>query len=324
MKSFKSLQRYRSLRKQERRIQLDYEKQSNNTFGNCTLYNWWEDHDVYLWFVRRYQDLLEDADKKISFCSVFGKREVLAKVNGIKVFYSGENVHRAPYDEYADYLLIDKTTSLGLGFDCFEDARYVRFPLWILYMFKPTSSREDVVDRCDELRYPDVSGKTRFCSMVASHDFDDIRGQMVQRIKAIDAVSCGGKYLHNDDSLKTDYNDNKIRYLKSFYFNICPENSNCCGYVTEKLFEAISSGCIPIYWGSFNAPEPRILNPEAILFWNKDKYNNAVVQRIEQLISTPCELNELLHLPRLQKGAEDVVWEMFEKLDSVIIKLLKA
>ena len=318
------LQQYRRLLKHEGRVKLDFEKQSKNIIGRRTLYNWWVDNEVYIWFVRRYQDLLKDADKKINFCSVFGGREVLAKVNGIKVFFSGENVHRAPYDEYADHLLTDKTTSLGLGFDCFEDDRYVRFPLWILYMFKPTSSREDVVDRCNELRCPDASGKTRFCSMVASHDPNELRKSIVDRLNVLKSVSCAGKYLHNDDSLKNEYNDNKIQYLKSFYFNICPENSNCCGYVTEKLFEAISAGCIPIYWGSFNAPEPRILNSEAILFWNKDKDNNAVVQRIEQLISTPCELNELLHLPRLQKGAEDVVWEMFEKLDSVIIKLLKA
>lgn len=323
MDLLKTLHSFSRFVKQEKRVKLDYKKQSENTVGNFTLYNWWPD-EASSWFVLRYQDLIKETNKKINLCSVFGQKEVLNNVAGIKVFFSGENIHRIPYDVYSDYLLADKTTSLGLGFDCFEDARYVRFPLWILYMFKPTSSREDIIERCKELRYPEVSGKTRFCSMVASHDFNEIRKNIVEDLNAIERVSCGGKYLHNDDSLKTEYNDNKIQYLKSFYFNICPENSNCCGYVTEKLFEAISAGCLPIYWGSFNAPEPRILNPEAILFWNKDKDNNAVVQRIERLISSPHELNELLHLPRLQKEAEDVVWEMFEKLDSAIVQLLKA
>ena len=159
--------------------------------------------------------------------------------------------------------------------------------------------------------------------MVASHDPNELRKTIVDRLNAVERVSCAGKYLHNDDSLKNEFNDNKIKYLKSFYFNICPENSNSCGYVTEKLFEAIYAGCIPIYWGSFNAPEPLILNSEAILFWKKDEDNNAVVHRIEHLISCPDELNGLLHLPRLQKGAEDVICEMFEKLDSAIIQLLK-
>ena len=307
--------------KSDKRAFDDYNKQYGNQHYNIALYNWWEKGTCF-WFAQRYNKYVENVEKKINFCSLFGNRQVLNYVTGIKVFFSGENVHRAPYDEYADYLLTDKTISLGLGFDFFEDFRYVRFPLWILYMFKPTSSRKDVIERCKELRYPDVSGKSRFCSMVASHDFNEIRKKMVDGLRVVESVSCAGRYLHNDDSLKNEYNDNKINYLKDFYFNICPENSNSYGYVTEKLFEAISAGCVPVYWGSYNSPEPMILNSEAILFWDMDKDNDGLLHRVEGLYSSPDQLNDFLHLPRLKEGAEDVVWEMFQKLDTAIAKLL--
>lgn len=322
MDVLKTIHAYSHFRKQIMRMKLDYEKQSKNAFGSVTLYNWWQD-GAYLWFVLRYQELIYKTNKKINFCSVFGYKEMLANVTSGKVFFSGENLHRAPYDVYADYLLTDPNTDLGLGFDYFDDARYMRFPLWILYMFSPTSSRDDIVKRCNELRYPSTDGKVRYCSMVASHDFNDIRKNMVDGLSAIDSVSCAGKYLHNDESLKNEFSDNKINYLKGFYFNICPENSNSYGYVTEKLFEAVSAGCIPVYWGSYNNPEPLIVNQEAVLFWNKDGDNDDVVRQVERLYSHPNELNDFLRQPRLLDGAEDVIWDMFEKLDAAISRLIK-
>lgn len=318
-----SIHLYRHLVKSDRRTIKDLNKQSLNVYGHTTLFNWWGS-GAYLWFTQRYHEKLEAAGKHLNLCSVFGNRDVVEHVSGIKVFFSGENLRNSPYDEYSDYLLRDKSTCLGLGFDYFENDRYLRFPLWLLYMFKPTSTRQDIIDRCRDLRYPEVSGKSRFCSMVASHDWNGIRKVMVDELKNIDTVSCPGKYLHNDDSLVSLFNDDKIEYLKQFFFNICPENSNCAGYVTEKVFEAISAGCIPVYWGDYNHPEPSILNEEAILFWQKDKDNQALIQKISELFSSPEEMDRFLHLPRLKEGAEVVVWEMFEALDSAIDSILKA
>lgn len=322
MDLFDSLHLYRHIVKEDRRTIKDYDKQSSNMHGRSCLYNWWRS-GAYLWFTKRYNDILEATGKNISFCSVFGNRKVLDHVTGIKVFFSGENVHCAPYDEYSDYLLRDKTTDLSLGFEYFEDNRYLRFPLWLLYMFDATSTREDIVSRCNALRYPTISEKSRFCGMIASHDPNGLRKVIVDAVDELSPVSCAGKYLHNDDSLKTQFDDNKIDYLSRFFFNICPENSNSSGYVTEKLFEAISAGCIPVYWGSYNHPEPQIINSEAVLFWEKNKDNQDVLRRIDHLFSNPSEMDEFLHMPRLLEGAEDVVWRMFQDLDSAVTRILE-
>ena len=321
MLSLDSIHKYRHIEKSRKRALADYERQSQKRYGLFTLYNWWSS-GTYLWFIQRYKDIVKGHGSNINFCSVFGDRNVLDLLSGIKIFFSGENVHNAPYDVYSDYLLKDQSTDLSLGFEYFEDKRYLRFPLWILYMFEPCSTRTDIIKRCEELRNPVISDKSMFCSMIASHDPNGLRRIIVNDINSIASVSCAGKFLHNDDSLKTLYADSKKEYLKRFSFNICPENSNSYGYVTEKLFEAFDSGCVPIYWGSFNNPEPSIINKDAILFWDKDNNNDALLQKIEQLYASPKELNDFLHIPRLVEGAEDIICEMFDKLDSAIIPLI--
>lgn len=42
----------------------------------------------------------------------------------------------------------------------------------------------------------------------------------------------------------------KYSILNNYTFNICFENCIYPDYVTEKLFDAIISGCVPIYWGA--------------------------------------------------------------------------
>jgi len=44
----------------------------------------------------------------------------------------------------------------------------------------------------------------------------------------------------------------KMATLKNFRFNICLENTNWPFYCTEKLWDAIRGGCLPIYWGEGN------------------------------------------------------------------------
>lgn len=308
--------------KKELRNYNSFKVQSSNSFGSSVFYNWWEEQSIP-WFAQRYQSLLEENNRVINFCSLFGEREVLEHISGLKVFFSGENVHNQPFSKYSDYLLNEPSTNLGLGFDYFENERYLRFPLWLIFMFKPTSTREDVILRCKELRYPDISRKTRFCSMVSSHDPNGYRKGIVDSLNSISHVSCAGKYLHNDDALKDEFKDNKIEYLKEFYFNICPENSNSSGYVTEKLFQAVASGCIPVYSGSYNSPEPHIFNHDAILFWDLKSDNQDLIRRIDRLYSSPKDMEEFLQMPRLKDDAEDVIWEMLNSLDTKIIELLK-
>lgn len=48
----------------------------------------------------------------------------------------------------------------------------------------------------------------------------------------------------------------KLEVLQNYKFSICYENAkDIKGYITEKIFDSMSAGCIPIYWGAPNISE---------------------------------------------------------------------
>ncbi|MFI5334248.1 MAG: glycosyltransferase family 10 domain-containing protein [Chlamydiales bacterium] len=48
----------------------------------------------------------------------------------------------------------------------------------------------------------------------------------------------------------------KIDAMKSYRFCICYENiEGKKGYITEKIFDAFSAGCVPVYWGASNVEQ---------------------------------------------------------------------
>lgn len=50
--------------------------------------------------------------------------------------------------------------------------------------------------------------------------------------------------------------EDKNLILKNYRFCICYENiKNVKGYITEKILDCLSAGCIPIYWGASNVKE---------------------------------------------------------------------
>jgi hypothetical protein len=63
----------------------------------------------------------------------------------------------------------------------------------------------------------------------------------------------------------------KHETLRKYRFSICYENmKDMPGYITEKIFDSFSAGCIPIYWGASNITE---LIPSNC-FIDKRKYVN--------------------------------------------------
>lgn len=58
--------------------------------------------------------------------------------------------------------------------------------------------------------------------------------------------------------------DEKVKWLRQYRFNMCGENSVEPGYVTEKIFECLEAGCIPIYYGPKDI-EPTMINPNIII-----------------------------------------------------------
>ena len=289
------------------------------------FYNCWEqaNEDMY-WqqFINARHLLDSHPEKRVAIYSVFGPRSIIGKTQAdVKIFYTAENLKRLNFAEYTDHCLSDSSIDLAMGFEVFEDPRYVRFPLWMDYMFSADSTEDDIRRICAKLRYPEIGARQKFCCMVASNSADGLRDEMFNKISQIARIDSSGRYLHNDDTLVTECRDNKVEYLKRYLFNICPENTAAYGYVTEKLFESISVGCIPIYWGAEIADKD-IVNEDAVIFWDRQTGGEKALQKLSELYSNPKRLDEFVHQPRLTDDAETLIINKYKEIESKLKMLI--
>ena len=293
---------------------------------NVRFYNFWEQDNPDMWLYQFIQSrkILDGKDKRICFYSTFGPRSFIDRTKGdVNVFFTGENLKTGRHHQlYSDHFLNDPSINLAIGFEYFDDSKYFRFPLWMMYIFDPASNDDAIIKRCQDLRHPLHGRHQKFACMISRVDVLGIRKAICEQLSNIQRVDCAGKVMHNCDDLWKVYADDKSRFISEYKFNICPENSNCAGYVTEKVFQAIDAGCIPIYWGSYNNPEPEVLNPDAIVFWEKDGDNAGAIDLVARLEASPDMYEEFMHQPRLKEGAEEYVLEQLHSLDKRIRELL--
>ena len=194
----------------------------------------------------------------------------------------------------------------------------MRFPLWIMWLFPPDVDYAYIKEWCEQINHPtNVSyGDRKFCAFLCSHD-DIGRREVYEQLSTIGRVDCDGRLFHNNDDLKSKYNDDKLRYLRNYRFNLCPENSSSKGYVTEKIFEAIASGCVPIYTGNDGCPpEPDIINSDAIVYIDMLGDNAKVLKTIQSLNNDRDTYMEFAAQPRLKQDAADKIWSYIQDLES--------
>ncbi len=256
----------------------------------------------------------------------------------IKLFYTIENVH-VPYSRFQeceDLFLDDKSLSLSLGFDYLEHDKYLRFPYWLMAHFKPTVTYQEVQQWCDDVNnfsLQDVREKS--CAFICRYDYFGDRTYLANMVNKVLPLNFPSLFMHNDDDLQQKFKDNKHEYLKQFKFNLCPENSSNEGYVTEKIFDAIAAGCVPIYWGNGGGKiESDIVNNEAVIFLkhrtlDRDLYtvdpltlpqedNSDILKQLLFLNENHKAYVEFASQPRLLPGAADVIYGYFESLENKI------
>lgn len=62
----------------------------------------------------------------------------------------------------------------------------------------------------------------------------------------------------------------KSETLPHYKFSICIENVRLDGYITEKIFDSMIAGCVPVYWG---APNVKQFIPDTC-FIDRDKFQS--------------------------------------------------
>ena len=205
-----------------------------------------------------------------------------------------------------------------MGFDYLNDPKYIRFPLWIIYLFPPEANESQISNIINHINLSKATDDIQ-CALIASHDEFNSRMPIYNSLKNILKICCPGKLKHNSNLLWEEFDDDKVKFLSHCKFNICPENTNCTGYVTEKLFEAFDSGSIPIYWGSNNNPEPGLINKRSIIFWNYG--DGEAIKHIQLLANDKNAWEDFMLQEKFSRLAAEYIIERYSLLDSMIMKL---
>ena len=296
-------------------------------------HNFWPQDPEKVWFTY-FLEYYKLTKKDIHFCSVYDKRQYLNNVPHPRIYFSGENVHSHPLMpqlaiEYKNHCI--DVMDLSMGYDELEADNYFRFPLWILYFtavkerFLPFSKFNYIKQAVDFQNNINnrVNIRKKFAAQISRHDANGIRAYLVNALNQLETVECAGRCLNNTDELQTKYQDDKIEYLRQFRFNICPENASEIGYVTEKPFEAIQAGCIPIYWGNRDLPpEPEVLNLNALIQLKLDNPQPAF-ELISELYNSPAAYHEFIEQKPFKPEAAEWIWEKLSEFKIRLKEILR-
>lgn len=269
---------------------------------------------------------------KFCFCSVDGKRPKFDKNDErIKIFYTIENLEQIiKHDKciidksanifrwlayakkhYSDYMVNDVDVSL-----CFKNLNhdnYIKFPYWLITLFPPdvtyTKIKETVYTISKSKNYAE---KEAIC--INRHDVFGQRKKICDDLSELLSITYAGKWRNNTDELWNKFNNDKYSYMRLFKFNICPENMDAVDYCTEKIFDALRCGCIPIYAGCLNNPEPEIINKDFVILWDLDGDNTEQLKLVKRLNTDNEFYKKFVNQPKLKPDAANYIAEYFENL----------
>lgn len=301
--------------------------------------------DIYInwmagnWLVNFIDYHFPNRKGNLIFISVDGMKTDLSVIKGKKIFFSGENLepvinHKNIKNDYLnfryywfnfrkniykDYLINEVNVSIGCGKKNSEN--YLRFPLWLMYLFSYSSNYNDIKVKISEINNMKNKG-LKECVCINRHDLFGVRTKICGDVKDTINITYAGKWRNNTDELWNRYNDDKCKYMNLFKFNICPENMDAADYCTEKIFDALRCGCIPIYAGCLNNPEPEIINKDFVILWDLDGDNTEQLKLVKRLNTDNEFYKKFVNQPKLKPDAADYIAEYFENLKQKLRELI--
>ncbi len=197
-----------------------------------------------------------------------------------KVFFSREPT--AHHDERTrNYLKLNELASCILSFGE-EDINRRMF-----YVALPGNRTRSI----SKLRHTLNSGRPRLCCMVNRYHESDRMPLLQERIRFIRAmgkdIDIYGRTTSGEENGWLHYpnfrgpSGNKLKTLAGYTFNLCFENCDEDGYITEKIVQALIAGCVPLYWGGGGFLQQTI--PSSCFINCKGQDPVAVYQRIRMM-----------------------------------------
>lgn len=226
----------------------------------------------------------------------------LLKYNNSKIiYYTGE-----PFLSWSGSInrnIIDK----ALTFFDFDDSFFDRVPLILFYNYE--YYKNGYIDEYEFILKPKNKIDyipQKFCSFVSRNSGYPScpRKYFYEELSKYKSVNSHGSLFNNSpvipmgDTSKYENSLNKVKCISDYKFNICFENSNGCvkspndtsyadisgydsGLTSEKIYEALVSNTIPIYWG--NKDIHRDLNTKRFInFYDYENFDS-VIEKVIQI-----------------------------------------
>jgi hypothetical protein len=297
----------------------------------------WPNLEADKFFISKYFEnviITKDNDYDILVCSVFPyniSKDLVVKPNVPIILFNGE--HPNYIINFINVTKIIPTILMGftdldpiLLKNYFRDRQplILYYPLWILY-YDDIFSQEYFDNKNKEVSMitrEELFNK-KICCLINSHDNNNTRTPIYNYIKNISgSVDCPGNLYRNmDKSHVGSTNEDKLRFMKNYKFNICAENSVGHGYLTEKLPQAMDALCIPLYVGcsDFNKLNFKIFNKDRVVFLNTQQdYDNLL-----KLLASEKELYEMYTKPIFNTDAFNKLKKFMDLTKDILLKHLK-
>lgn len=207
----------------------------------------------------------------ILIASCMGNINIIRTIDAsCKIFYYGENLDR--YPPYNNDDLLQNTFDLIVGFKNTDlTKKQIRFPLWLIYYkYYKFDEHDNILTHIQKSYVRNLNAKNIFGSIISRHDRGGQRTKIYDELSKYGKIISPGMFRNNAPCIGKSIEE-KIHFISSSVYNICPENSNYEGYCTEKIFHAFEGGTIPLYWG-ITKPEPDIINENKYCFCNVDNH----------------------------------------------------
>ena len=81
-------------------------------------------------------------------------------------------------------------------------------------------------------------------------------------------------------------------------------------------------GCVPLYYGADNNPEPGLINKDAVIFWDKGANNQKSIAKVEALYHNDKLYEDFMAQVKLLPAAEEYVIDRYSRLKNKFAELL--
>lgn len=237
-------------------------------------------HDNYFTdlFKTKFNVEINQNNPDLLIYSVFGNN--YKNFNCKKILFSGENLD-AGKGEIPHYDDSDVTLSH------YEDwPKEIFMPLWVIFVNwfnkdqpRPLPSNPTYTVSLDLIqKNRDRFLKDRkFCAFINNNQIQD-RIELFTQLNDSQRVDSFGSLFNNAGKTLRGSQQDKVKLLEDYKFNIAFENSYHKGYNTEKIIEPLEAGCIPLYNGGEKVKD--YFNPSSFLYYKDFESMDTYVTQI--------------------------------------------